>query len=408
MNIPSFSFVELKNVENKNLELNFTHEKQNHTSTKYDFTNSSFGNKASNGKARIGKITTAHGEILTPAFMPVGTAATVKAIKNVDLIASGAQIILGNTYHLMLRPGADLIAEMGGLRSFNNWQGPILTDSGGFQVMSLAKIRKINDEGVIFHSHIDGSKHFLSPESSIKIQHQLDSTITMAFDECVGFEATKSEAEVAMNRSLDWAKISREKFVERSGYAIFGIIQGGTDYSLRMKSIESMLKVPFDGYAVGGLAVGEGQKIMFEVLDYVACNLPQEKPRYLMGVGKPRDIVGAVLRGVDMFDCVIPTRSGRTGQAFTKNGEVNIRNSRYRNDPLPLQEDCNCYACKNHSKSYLHHLVKSNEILGSMLLTEHNLFYYQALMQEIRMQIAHSNFNSYALEFLTKSEKNDI
>ncbi len=360
----------------------------------------SFNLKSNDNKARRGEVEISHCIIQTPAFMPVVTAATVKALKNCDIKNSGADIILGNTYHLMLRPGADLIEELGGLHKFMNWDKPILTDSGGFQVMSLSKIRKINDEGVEFSSHIDGAKHFVTPEKSIQIQHKLDSDITMIFDECVQFPATYDQAKEAMERSILWAKRSKEAFVKRSGYALFGIVQGSTFEDLRKVSSEKLVEIGFDGYAIGGLAVGEGQNIMFETLDYSVDFLPKEKPRYLMGVGKPSDIVGAVLRGVDMFDCVMPTRSGRTGQAFTRNGTINIKNAKYKNDEKPLDDKCECYACKNHSRAYLNHLVKSNEILGSMLLSEHNIVYYQDLMRDIRSKIETGEFNQFAQDFI--------
>ena len=355
--------------------------------------------KANENKARRGEVHTAHGIIQTPAFMPVGTAATVKALKITDVKKSGAEIILGNTYHLMLRPGAELIAKLGGLHKFMNWDGPILTDSGGFQVMSLSKIRKITDDGVEFSSHLDGSKHFVTPEKSIEIQHKLDSDITMIFDECVEFPATHNQAKEAMERSLIWAKRSKEAFQKRAGYGIFGIVQGSVFQDLREISAEKLIEIGFDGYAIGGLAVGEGQEEMFKVLDYLPDLLPQNQPRYLMGVGKPADIVGAVLRGVDMFDCVIPTRSGRTGQAFVRGGVINIRNAKYHNDQKPLDEKCPCYACQNHSRAYLHHLVKSNEILGAMLMSEHNIFYYQDLMQDIRRAIEEGSFAELARSF---------
>lgn len=363
-----------------------------------------FNLKSSENKARRGEVLTAHGAIQTPAFMPVGTAATVKAMKSSDVKNSGAEIILGNVYHLMLRPTAELIEKMGGLHKFMNWSGPILTDSGGFQVMSLSKIRKISDEGVEFSSHIDGSKHFLTPERSIEIQHKLDSNITMIFDECVQFGANYEQAKDAMERSLRWALRSKNAFKIRDGYGIFGIVQGSVFKDLREISSKELVKIGFDGYAIGGLAVGEGQKTMFEVLDYATDFLPQEKPRYLMGVGKPSDIVGAVARGIDMFDCVIPTRSGRTGQAFTRSGAINIRNAKYREDPLPLDEKCSCYACKNHSRAYLHHLAKAGEILASMLMSEHNIFYYQDLMKDIRRAIEEKNFEKFAADFFQKDE----
>lgn len=366
----------------------------------------SFNLKAQDNKARRGEIKTAKGTIQTPVFMPVGTAGTVKALKTSDVEKSGAEIILGNVYHLMLRPTSELVEKMGGLHKFMNWNKSILTDSGGFQVMSLSKIRKISDEGVEFSSHIDGSKHFLTPEKSIEIQHQLGSDITMIFDECVEYPATYDKAKKAMERSIDWALRSKNAFKKRDGFGIFGIVQGSTFKDLREISAQKLIEIDFDGYAIGGLAVGEGQKEMFEVLDYCTDFLPQNKPRYLMGVGKPSDIVGAVARGIDMFDCVIPTRSGRTGQAFVRDGVINIRNAKYRFDDKPLDEKCSCYACENHSRAYLHHLVKSNEILGSMLLTEHNIFYYQDLMREIRQEIEDKNFNNFYNNFFAKTFQN--
>lgn len=358
----------------------------------------SFNLKSCDKKARRGEIKTAHGTIQTPVFMPVGTQGTVKAIKNDDIKSSGAQIILGNTYHLMLRPSADLIEKLGGLHKFMNWDRPILTDSGGFQVMSLSEIRKINDEGVEFSSHIDGAKHFLTPEKSIEIQHKLGSTITMIFDECIEYPATHEKTKKAMQRSIDWAKRSKNAYQQREGYAIFGIMQGGTFEDLRKISAEELVKIDFDGYAIGGLAVGEGQEVMMSTLDYCVDFLPENKPRYLMGVGKPSDIIGAVLRGIDMFDCVIPTRSGRNGQAFVRqkaeeNGVINIRNAKFKDDTKPLDSECACYACKNHSRAYLHHLTKANEILAAMLLSEHNIFYYQDLMANIRKSIEEKNFD---------------
>jgi len=364
----------------------------------------SFKIKATTNKARRGEISCAHGSIQTPAFMPVGTAATVKALKNSDVEESGAEIILGNVYHLMLRPTHELIAQLGGLHKFMNWKKPILTDSGGFQVMSLSQIRKITDAGVEFSSHLDGSKHFITPEKSIEIQHKLGSDITMIFDECVKFGATYEEAKKAVERSNNWAQRSRDAFQKRDGYGIFGIMQGSTFKDLREISAKKLIEIGFDGYAIGGLAVGEGQEIMFDVLNYACDFLPQEKPRYLMGVGKPSDIVGSVLRGIDMFDCVIPTRSGRTGQAFTLAGQINIRNAKYKTDEKPLEEGCNCYACQNHSRAYLHHLVKAGEILGSMLMSQHNIFFYQNLMKTIRVHIENSSFTEFAEEFLRKNE----
>lgn len=362
----------------------------------------SFTLKNTENKARRGEVVTAHGVIQTPAFMPVGTAATVKAMKVSDVKKSGAEIILGNTYHLMLRPTAELIEKLGGLHKFMGWNGPILTDSGGFQVMSLSKIRKISDEGVEFSSHLDGSKHFVSPERSIEIQHMLGSDITMIFDECIQFPATFEQTQKAMERSISWGARSKAAFKERDGYGIFGINQGGTFKDLREISAAKLVEIGFDGYAIGGLAVGEGQKIMFEVLDYTPDFLPKDKPRYLMGVGKPSDIVGAVLRGVDMFDCVIPTRSGRTAQAFTRNGTMNIRNAKFHDDAKPLDDKCGCYACVNHSRAYLHHLTKANEILAAMLTTEHNIFYYQDLMKDIRAAIEENRFITFAKDFMEK------
>lgn len=345
--------------------------------------------------ARRGEIKTAHGTIQTPAFMPVGTCATVKAMKNEDVIKSGAEIILGNTYHLMLRPGAKTIERLGGLHKFMNWQKPILTDSGGFQVMSLSGIRKISDKGVEFSSHIDGSKHLLTPEYSMEIQHKLGSDITMIFDECVSYPATKDQTDIAMKRSINWAQRSKNAFIKRDGYGLFGIVQGGVYEDLRKISAQKLIEIDFDGYAIGGLAVGEGQELMFKTLDFTIPYLPENKPRYLMGVGKPEDIIGAVARGVDMFDCVIPTRSGRNGQAFVRGGTINIRNSKHKEDLNPLDNKCDCPVCKNHSRAYLHHLVKSNEILGAMLMTEHNIYYYQDLMKEIRLAIEQGVFEKF-------------
>jgi queuine tRNA-ribosyltransferase len=343
--------------------------------------------KATHNKARTGLIETAHGSILTPAFMPVGTRGSVKAMFPESVKSTGSDIILGNTYHLMLKPGAERIAKLGGLHKFINWSGPILTDSGGFQVMSLSDLRKITEAGVEFRSHIDGSKHMLTPERSTEIQNLLGSTITMAFDECTPYPATFEQARLSMELSSRWAKRSRNAFVARIGYAQFGIMQGGIYQELRQKSAQDLTKINFEGYAIGGLAVGEGQDIMFSVLDYAPAFLPEEKPRYLMGVGKPSDIIGAVERGIDMFDCVIPTRSGRNGQAFTKYGAINIRNSKYADDNSPLEEDCPCPACVNYSKAYLHHTVRVGEIIGSMLMTWHNIQYFQDLMSRIRSYI---------------------
>lgn len=332
---------------------------------------------------RLGVIKTAHGEIHTPAFMPVGTAASVKAMRTEDVASTGAEIILGNTYHLMLRPGAERIAKLGGLHKFMNWDKPILTDSGGFQVMSLAKLRKITEEGVEFQSHIDGSKHMLSPERSMEIQHLLGSTITMAFDECTPYPATWEEAKKSMELSMRWAERSKKAFKPRDGYGLFGIVQGGIYEDLRKASIEALADIGFDGYAIGGLAVGEGQEVMFKVLDELMPHMPEDKPRYLMGVGKPDDIIGSVERGVDMFDCVIPTRNARNGQVFVDGGVINIDNAKHADDSAPLDEDTIC-PTHDYSRAYLHHLFKSKEMLSSTLLTWHNLQFYQDLMKKLR------------------------
>lgn len=354
------------------------------------------------GMARSGTVSTAHGDIRTPAFMPVGTAATVKGMFPEDVKETGADIILGNTYHLMLRPTAERIDRLGGLHEFMNWNGPILTDSGGFQVMSLSSIRKIKEEGVEFRSHIDGSKHMLSPERSMEIQHLLGSDVTMIFDECTPYPATEKVARDSMHMSLRWAKRSKEAFVEREGYGLFGIVQGGIYEKLRQESADGLVDIGFDGYAIGGLAVGEGQELMFSTLDFTTKMLPENKPRYLMGVGKPDDLVGAVLRGVDMFDCVLPTRSGRNGQAFTRNGPINIKNAPHAESKIPLDEGCKCKACKNYTRAYIHHLVKAGEMLGAMLMTWHNLQFYQDIMAEMRSAIAEGNLQEYADCFLEK------
>jgi len=339
------------------------------------------------GKVRLGFIETAHGIINTPTFMPVGTAATVKAMTPEALLQTGAEVILANTYHLMLRPGEDRIDRLGGLHKFMNWQKPILTDSGGFQVMSLAALRKISEEGVVFQSHIDGRKYNLTPEYSIKIQHKLNSTITMAFDECIAYPSSFEESKRSTELSMRWAVRSKKAYQDRDGYGLFSIVQGGTYNELREYSASFLSSINFDGYAIGGLAVGEPQDVMFNVLDYTIPMLPKNKPRYLMGVGKPSDIVGAVKRGIDMFDCVIPTRSGRNGQAFTRSGTINIRNAQYGEDIDPLDGECDCYTCKNFHRAYLHHLIKSKEILGAVLMTWHNIHYYQDLMKDLREKI---------------------
>lgn len=360
------------------------------------------------GSARVGEISTPKGNISTPAFMPVGTAATVKAMLPSSVRSTGAQILLSNTYHLMLRPSAERINALGGLHKFMNWDGPILTDSGGFQVMSLSGLRKITENGVDFKSHIDGSKHFLSPERSIEIQKLLGSDIVMSFDECTPFPETKSRSETSMRMSMRWAKRSVEAFGDRPGYALFGIQQGSIFKDLREESAKKLNELSFDGYAIGGLAVGEGQDQMFRVLDYAPGQLPKEKPRYLMGVGKPDDIVGAVERGVDMFDCVLPSRSGRTGQGITRYGAVNLRNARHKNDPRPLDSECRCPACSNYSRAYLHHVIKTGEIIGSMLLTWHNLHYYQTLMNDLRQAISNQNLSKFVKDFREMQSSGDI
>lgn len=370
-------------------------------------TNFRFEILAQDGKARRGRLTTAHGPIDTPAFMPVGTAATVKAMFPETVAATGAQIVLGNTYHLMLRPGAEHIAEMGGTRKFMNWAGPILTDSGGFQVMSLAKLRKMTEDGVTFQSHIDGSKHHLSPERSIQIQHALDATITMAFDECTPFPAEKKDVAESMRMSMRWARRSKDAYVARPGYGVFGIVQGGVHPDLRAESVDALKTFGFDGYAIGGLAVGEGQELMFATLDHTLLQMASEKPRYLMGVGKPFDIVGAVLRGVDMFDCVLPTRSGRTAQAFTRYGVLNLRNACHAADPRPVDETVDCPASRNYSRAYLHHLFRCDEMLGPMLLTWHNIAFYQQMMKELRAAIAEGSLVDYAMQFATDQRRGD-
>jgi queuine tRNA-ribosyltransferase len=366
--------------------------------TRFEFTIS-----ATDGKARSGAIAMQRGEIRTPAFMPVGTAGTVKGMRPADVRATGADIILGNTYHLMLRPGADRMDRLGGLHKFMGWDRPILTDSGGYQVMSLSALRKITEEGVSFQSHLDGSRHMLSPERSMEIQRLLGSDIVMAFDECPANGVSQDEAAKSMALSMRWAKRSRDGFdsggdhAERS--ALFGIQQGSLIETLRRESADALIDIGFDGYAVGGLAVGEGQEAMFGCLDFAADMLPADKPRYLMGVGKPDDLVGAVERGIDMFDCVLPTRSGRNGQAFTWNGPINIRNAKYAEDQTPLDDRCDCPVCQTLTRAYLHHLVRSQEMLGAMLMTQHNLHFYQSLMQAMRDAISAGRFASFASDF---------
>ncbi|MEM6386339.1 MAG: tRNA guanosine(34) transglycosylase Tgt [Pseudomonadota bacterium] len=368
----------------------------------------SFDLHTTDGAARTGVIHTPRGDIRTPAFMPVGTAATVKAMLPESVAATGADILLGNTYHLMLRPTAERIAQLGGLHHFMNWPKPILTDSGGFQVMSLAGLRKLTEQGVQFSSHIDGSKHMLTPERSMENQRLLGSDIVMCFDECPALPADRKRIEESMRLSMRWAARSRDAFGDRPGHALFGIQQGGLDAALRAESAEALIGIGFDGYAVGGLAVGEGQEAMFDVLDTAPGMLPVDKPRYLMGVGKPDDIVGAVKRGIDMMDCVLPSRSGRTGQAFTRRGVVNIKNARHADDPRPLDENCTCPACSNYSRAYLHHVFRSNEMISGMLLTWHNLHYFQGLMGDMRAAIAAGRFAEFEREFHALRAEGDI
>ncbi|WP_239805964.1 tRNA guanosine(34) transglycosylase Tgt [Croceicoccus hydrothermalis] len=363
----------------------------------------SFSIDARDGRARTGAITMQRGTIRTPAFMPVGTAATVKAMKVEDVRATGADIILGNTYHLMLRPGAERVARLGGLHAFMGWDRPILTDSGGYQVMSLSDLRKITEEGVTFKSHLDGSKHALTPERSMEIQRLLGSDIVMAFDECPRADQSRDVIAASMEMSMRWARRSRDGFDAGGEHAqraaLFGIQQGALDRDLRRISAEKLTEIGFDGYAIGGLAVGEGQEAMFATLDFAPGQLPDDRPRYLMGVGKPDDLVGAVERGVDMFDCVLPSRSGRNGQAFTWNGPINIRNARFAEDTDPVDPRCACATCGKYTRAYLHHLVRSGEILGAMLMTEHNLSFYQQLMQAMRDAIGAGRFAQFAAQF---------
>ncbi len=363
---------------------------------------------AKDGRARTGTVSTPRGDIRTPAFMPVGTAATVKAMMPENVRATGADILLGNTYHLMLRPGAERVNNLGGLHRFMNWDRPILTDSGGFQVMSLTGLRKLNENGVTFRSHVDGSKHLITPERSMEIQKLLGSDIVMCFDECTPYPATRKQAEDSMRLSMRWADRSREAFGDRPGHALFGIQQGSTFKDLREESAEALRNIGFHGYAIGGLAVGEGQDMMFDVLDYAPGQLPDDRPRYLMGVGKPDDILGAVQRGVDMFDCVLPSRSGRTGQALTRFGAVNLKNARHKDDPRPLDPECTCPACSNYSRAYLHHVVRSGEMISSMLLTWHNLHYYQELMSGIRAAISECALDAFAKDFRARRETGDM
>ncbi len=367
-----------------------------------------FSVRATDGAARTGSLATPRGEIRTPAFMPVGTAGSVKAMLPGNVRETGADVVLGNTYHLMLRPGAERIAALGGLHRFMNWPRPILTDSGGYQVMSLAGLRKLTEEGVRFKSHIDGSAHMLTPEHSMEVQRLLGSDIVMAFDECTPYPADAATARTSMELSMRWAERSRAAFGDRPGHALFGIQQGGMHPDLRAESAEHLRAIGFDGYALGGLAVGEGQEMMLRMLDVAVDMLPAEKPRYLMGVGKPSDIVGAVARGVDMMDCVLPTRSGRTGQAFTARGVVNLRNARHRDDPRPLEEGCDCPGCTGYSRAFLHHVVRSGEAVAMTLLSWHNLAYYQRLMSGLRGAIAQGGLADFVATFDEGQAQGDI
>ncbi len=367
-----------------------------------------FAVEATDGAARAGVMRTAHGTVRTPAFMAVGTTGTVKAMTSEAVASTGTEIVLANTYHLMLRPGAETVARLGGLRRFMDWRGPVLTDSGGYQVMSLAKLRRIDDDGVVFQSHIDGSRHALTPERAIEVQRLLDSTIAMVLDECTAYPAAEAEAAASMRRSMRWAERSKAAFEPRPGFAVFGIVQGGVYAELRAESAAALCALGFDGYAIGGLAVGEGREVMIEMVEATCALLPADRPRYLMGVGKPADLVGAVGRGVDMFDCVLPTRSGRTGQAFTRRGPVNLRNARHAGDSRPLDAACACPACRGHGRAYLHHLVAAGEILGAVLLTWHNLQYYQELMREMRKAVAAAAFADWSAAFEEQQARGDI
>jgi queuine tRNA-ribosyltransferase len=368
----------------------------------------SFELLGTDGYARRGRIGTAHGTVETPAFMPLGTGGTVKAMMPQSVAETGAEILLGNTFHLMLRPGAERVAAQGGLHKFMNWPRPILTDSGGFQVMSLKELRKLDPDGVTFRSPFDGSEHRLTPERSIEIQRLLDSNITMSFDECTSWPVEEDAAAFSMRLSMKWAERGKRAFADRPGYGLFGIVQGSIYPKLRAESVRALTEIVFDGYAIGGLAVGEGQEAMFGVLDATVPMLPADRPRYLMGVGRPADIVGAVKRGIDMFDCVMPTRGGRTAQAFTRRGELNLRNARHRDDSRPIDEHCACPACRHHSRAYLHHLIRTEEILGAMLLTWHNLQYYQDIMRGLRGAIESGSLRDWIAAFENEQGRGDI
>jgi queuine tRNA-ribosyltransferase len=353
--------------------------------------------KDKSSKARCGKLTTAHGEINTPVFMPVGTQGTVKAISNAELKTIGAEIILGNTYHLYLRPGLDVIKKAGGLHKFMGWSMPILTDSGGYQVFSLAKLRKLTEDGAEFSSHIDGAKHTLTPEKAMEIQRTLGSDIVMTFDECVHYPAARDYVEQSLELTTRWAKRSKDYFKGSSEkkQLLFGIVQGGTYLDLRKKAVNDLVKIGFDGYAIGGVSVGEPGNLIYEIAEYTAALLPEDKARYLMGVGMPCDILEAIARGVDMFDCVVPTRNGRNGQAFTFDGDIQLRNAQYKEDFGPIEESCECYACRNHTRSYIRHLFNTEEILGLRLVSLHNLHFYVRLMKLSRQAILEDRFNVF-------------
>ncbi|MGE4351625.1 MAG: tRNA guanosine(34) transglycosylase Tgt [Bdellovibrionales bacterium] len=368
----------------------------------------SFTISHTDGLARRGQVSTAHGTFQTPCFMATATAANVKAMTVDQVRATGAELAICNTYHLMLRPGAERVAALGGLHKFMNWPGPIVTDSGGFQVMSLAGLRKMTEKGVTFQSHVDGSKHELTPERSMEIQHLLDSNITMALDECTPHPATHEVAASSMRMSMRWAERCRIAFKQREGYGLFGIVQGSTYEDLRLESVQKLTEIGFDGYGIGGLAVGEGQEEMFRTLDFTLPAVPNEKPRYLMGVGTPSDIVGSVLRGIDMFDCVMPTRAGRTGRGYTHRGQINIKNARHADDPRPLDAHCTCPTCTQYSRAYLHHLFRCQEILGPMLLTQHNEAYYQSLMAGLRAAIEQGKLQDFTAQFAADQALGDI
>ena len=363
---------------------------------------------ARDGAARSGRLTTAHGVVHTPAFLPVGTAGTVKAMASEAVGETGTEIVLANTYHLMLRPGAERIERLGGLHRFMNWPGPILTDSGGFQVMSLAPLRQIDEAGVVFQSHLDGRRYELTPERSVEIQRRLGADIAMVLDECTPWPVDEARAARSMRLSRRWAERSKAAFEAGPGQALFGIVQGSVYPGLRAEAAEALTAIGFDGYAIGGLAVGEGQRLMFEILEATVPLLPEDRPRHLLGIGTPADILGAVSRGVDMFDCVLPTRSGRAGHAFTRRAVVNLRNARHADDPRPLDERCGCPACVNYSRAYLHHLVAAKEILATVLLTWHNLYFYQELMGTLRQAIEAGRLSSFTAGFEAEQAKGDI